>query len=47
VLQSFTPYRYAEIGDLLADGVGLAMGAVLARLTAAAFQARGTWGDPN
>jgi VanZ family protein len=34
VLQSFTPNRYAEIGDLFADGVGLAIGAVLARFTA-------------
>lgn len=34
VLQSFTPNRYAEIGDLFADGVGLAIGAGLARFTA-------------
>jgi VanZ family protein len=34
VLQSFTPSRYAEFGDLFADGAGLALGAVLARLLA-------------
>jgi len=34
VLQSLTPSRYAEFGDLFADGVGLAFGAVLARLLA-------------
>jgi VanZ family protein len=34
VLQSLTPGRYAELADLFADGVGLAIGAVLARLLA-------------
>ena len=32
VLQSFTPDRFAEAGDVLADGVGLLMGKVLAVL---------------
>lgn len=32
VLQSFTPDRSAEWADLLADGVGLACGEMLARL---------------
>jgi VanZ family protein len=32
VLQSLTPYRLAEWADLLADALGLAVGAVLARL---------------
>jgi len=32
VLQSFTPDRFAEWGDLWADGVGLLIGEVLARL---------------
>lgn len=32
VLQSFTPDRLAEWGDLLADGVGLLFGEALARL---------------
>ncbi len=29
VLQSFTPNRQAEWGDLLADGLGIALGALL------------------
>lgn len=33
ILQSFTPDRFAELGDLLADGVGLLIGSVLARLS--------------
>ncbi len=32
VLQSLTPYRLAEWADLLADALGLLLGAVLARL---------------
>lgn len=32
VLQSFTPDRFAEWGDLLADGIGLLLGELLARL---------------
>jgi VanZ family protein len=32
VLQSFTPNRLAEWGDLLADGVGLLIGEAVARL---------------
>ena len=32
VLQSLTPYRLAEWADLLADALGLVMGALLARL---------------
>ncbi len=32
VLQSFTPSRFAEWGDLLADGVGLLLGEAVARL---------------
>jgi VanZ family protein len=32
VLQSFTPDRAAEWADLLADGVGLLLGVMLARL---------------
>lgn len=33
ILQSFTPDRYAEWSDLWADGVGLLLGEVFARLT--------------
>jgi VanZ family protein len=29
VLQSFTPYRLAEFGDLFADGIGILLGRVL------------------
>lgn len=29
VLQSFTTYRYAEWGDLLADAIGVSLGALL------------------
>ncbi len=36
VLQSFTAYRSAEWGDLLADGIGLLLGAALARWSPAA-----------
>lgn len=32
ILQSFTPNRFAEWGDLLADTLGLAIGWVLAQL---------------
>ena len=32
VLQSFTPYRYADFVDLFADGVGLLLGELVARL---------------
>ena len=32
VLQSYTPTRSAEWGDLLADGAGIALGLVFARL---------------
>jgi len=32
VLQSFTPNRFAEFGDLVADGVGLLAGEGIARL---------------
>ena len=32
VLQSFTPDRFAEVGDLVADGVGLLAGEALATL---------------
>ncbi|MGJ7575232.1 VanZ family protein [Variovorax sp. RB2P76] len=32
VLQSFTPSRFAEWSDLLADGVGLLLGEAVARL---------------
>ena len=34
VLQSLTPYRLAEWGDLLADGLGAVLGAAIARLQA-------------
>ena len=34
VLQSFTPTRSAEWGDLLSDAAGIALGLVLARLVA-------------
>jgi len=34
VLQSFTPYRFAEWGDLLADGLGALLGAAIAWLPA-------------
>ena len=33
VLQSFTPDRFAEFGDLLADGLGLVAGEALAVLS--------------
>ena len=33
VLQSLTPYRAGDFADLFADAVGLATGAVLAKLT--------------
>lgn len=33
VLQSFTPDRFAEFGDLWADGAGLLVGGALARLS--------------
>ena len=33
VLQSLTPYRTGDFADLLADAIGLATGAVLAKLT--------------
>jgi VanZ family protein len=33
VLQSFTPYRSADWADLIADGVGLGLGLVVARLS--------------
>lgn len=33
LLQSFTPTRSAEWGDLLADGVGIALGLLLAAVT--------------
>ena len=33
VLQSLTPYRSAEWADLLADGVGLAVGLLIARVS--------------
>ena len=33
VLQSLTPYRSAEWADLLADGVGLGIGLLVARLS--------------
>ena len=40
-LQSLTPHRFAEWGDLLADGLGLLLGWVLVRLaTVAAFLQR-------
>ncbi|RYH70059.1 MAG: VanZ family protein [Alcaligenaceae bacterium] len=32
VLQSFTPDRFAEFDDLIADGLGLALGEAVARL---------------
>lgn len=32
VLQSFTPDRFAEWGDLLADGIGLVLGEAVAQL---------------
>ncbi|MDP9898673.1 VanZ family protein [Variovorax ginsengisoli] len=32
VLQSFTPDRYADFADLVADGIGLAAGEVIARI---------------
>ena len=32
ILQSFTPDRVAEMGDLLADGLGLLIGALAAQL---------------
>jgi VanZ family protein len=32
ILQSFTPDRFAEWGDLLASGIGLLIGEVLARM---------------
>jgi VanZ family protein len=32
VLQSFTPNRFAEFGDLIADGIGLLVGEIVARL---------------
>ena len=33
ILQSFTPYRSADWADLIADGVGLGLGLVAARLS--------------
>lgn len=33
ILQSFTPYRSAEWADLLADGAGLAVGWLVARMS--------------
>lgn len=32
ILQSFTPDRFAEFGDLVADGIGLLIGATAAQL---------------
>ncbi len=32
VLQSLTPYRFADFADLIADGVGLVIGELVARL---------------
>jgi VanZ family protein len=34
VLQSFTPNRFAEFGDLLADAIGLLIGELVARFLA-------------
>jgi VanZ family protein len=33
ILQSLTPYRSAEWADLLADGLGLAIGLLVARVS--------------
>jgi VanZ family protein len=40
VLQSFTPDRSAELADVVADGVGLAIGAVIATAVAALAKVR-------